>query len=93
MVDETFGVQGLDWQVELDILSEATKHRYRLDQSMKLPAWESLEEPTGPLQHDAPSWNPNRTDQCRGRHRFVTRFLDSSKSAFWPQVVMDSELV
>ncbi len=59
MVDEIFGVRGLDWQVELDILSEATKHRYRLDQSVKLPPWEPLDEPkpaaTRPACPDSPA--------------------------------------
>ncbi len=41
MVDDLFGTEGLSWQIELDILSERARHRYRLDQAVEL----SFEEP------------------------------------------------
>lgn len=43
LVDEIFGMDRLQWQIELDILSEETRQRYRPDQSVKLSIEEDKE--------------------------------------------------
>jgi hypothetical protein len=55
IVQDTFGVEALAWQVELGILSDADKQKYRLDQSLNLPAEDFIDSPPARL----PAVNPD----------------------------------
>ena len=57
ILEDVFGPEKLSWQVELGILSEALKERYRLDQAVVLPQNEldrSKPAPIPPLNPDDP---------------------------------------
>ncbi len=57
MVREVFGLDGVNWQIELGILSEEFKQRYRLDQALQLPAeiWDRADPPA----NRRPTINPD----------------------------------
>jgi rhomboid protease GluP len=63
ILEDVFGLQGLNWQIELGILSEATKQRYRLDQALQLPT-EPLDGKTFPPTDRLPAFDPDDPDSA-----------------------------